>query len=254
MGIPTDAIAPIENQCVALANQLITLLNGNNAATGGMGSYLSEVQQGAASLTAGAEELKINYSNFDTAIRTIVNTLTEPVYQMTELKDAVNALVEEYGKLDTGLNSYTDGVAQVVAGYEQLSEGAGDLAEGSSTLKSGSASLYEGTKELLNGIVELYDATGTLKDGTEELRTKTSEADTEIEEKVDELLDTVSGGDTEITSFVSEKNTNINKVQFVIKTEGITKKEKEEKTKTEEVSMNTWEKFLDMFGLYKKES
>ena len=86
------------------------------------------------------------------------------------------------------------------------------------------------------------------------MRTKTSEADTEIEEKVDELLDTVSGGDTEITSFVSEKNTNINKVQFVIKTEGITKKEKEEKTKTEEVSMNTWEKFLDMFGLYKKES
>ena len=280
MGISTDTIAPIENQCVALANQLIILLNGNNAAIGGMNSYLNGVQQGAASLTAGAEELKTNYSNFDTAIHTLVNTLTDLVYQMTELKDAVNALVEEYGKLDTGLNSYTDGVAQVVAGYAQLAEGAGNLAEGSSTLKNGSASLYGGTKDLLNGIVKLYDSTGTLKDGTgkldegvaelitgisalydgtgelkdgtEELRTKTSDADTEIEDKVDELLDTVSGGDSEVTSFVSEKNTNIDKVQFVIKTASITKDEAEEVVETEDTSMNVWEKFLDLFGLYKE--
>lgn len=275
LGIPTDAIAPIEGQCVDLANQLITLLNGNNEAIGGMSAYLNEAQQGAAGLTAGAEELKANYSNFDASIHTLVNTLTDLVYQMTELKDAVNALVEEYEKLDTGLNSHTDGVAQVVAGYEQLSEGAGNLAEGSRTLKNGSTSLYGGTKELLNGIVELYDATGTLKDGTgkldegvaefiagistlydgteelkdgtEELKTKTSDADTEIEDKVDELLDTVSGSDTEITSFVSEKNTNIDKVQFVIKTAGITKADTEEKKKTEEVSKNAWEKFLDLF-------
>ena len=103
LGIPTDAIAPIEGQCVDLANQLITLLNGNNAAIGGMSAYLNEVQQGAAGLTAGAEELKANYSNFDASIHTLVNTLTDLVYQMTELKDAVNALVEEYEKLDTGL-------------------------------------------------------------------------------------------------------------------------------------------------------
>ena len=280
MGISTDAIAPIENQCVALANQLITLLNENNAAIEGMNSYLNGVQQGAASLTAGAEELKTNYSNFDTAIQTLVNTLTDLIYQMTELKDAVNVLVEEYEKLDTGLNSYTDGVAQVVAGYAQLAEGAGNLAEGSNTLKNGSTSLYGGTKDLLNGIVKLYDSTGTLKDGTgkldegvaelitgisalydgtgelkdgtEELRTKTSDADTEIEDKVDELLDTVSGGDSEVTSFVSEKNTNIDKVQFVIKTAGITEDETEEAVETEDTSMNVREKFLDLFGLYKK--
>lgn len=249
MGISDEAIAPLKNQCVTLANQISVLLNGNNAAIGGMESYLDGLQQGAASLTQGAEELKTKYAEFDTAINTLTNTLANLLYQMTEMKDAVNELVKEYSKLDKGLNAYTDGVAQVVAGYEQVSGGAASLAAGSSTLKSGSSSLYEGTAGLLNGIVKLYDATGTLKDGTGkldegaaeliagistlyagtgelkdgtgELREETSGMDTEIEDKIDELLDSISGGESEVTSFVSEKNTNVNSVQFVIKTNGV---------------------------------
>ena len=45
--------------------------------------------------------------------------------------------------------------------------------------------------------------------------------DTEITDKIDELIKTVTGGDFEITSFVSEKNTNVQSVQFVIKADGI---------------------------------
>lgn len=126
------------------------------------------------------------------------------------------------------------------------------LYDSTGTLKDGTGKLDEGVAELITGISALYDGTGELKDGTEELRTKTSDADTEIEDKVDELLDTVSGGDSEVTSFVSEKNTNIDKVQFVIKTASITEDETEEVVETEDTSMNVWEKFLDLFGLYKK--
>lgn len=195
-----------------------------------------------------------------------------------QMKEAVNGLVEEYGKLDSGLNAYMDGVAQVTAGYQQVAGGAKELAKGSSALKSGSTALYSGTANLLNGIVELYDATGTLHDGagqlddgvtemvagistlydgagelydgTGELRTETSGMDTEIEDKIDELLDTVTGDDLEITSFVSDKNTNVDSVQFVIKTDSLEIEETEEVVHTNNKKMSIWQKFLNLFGLY----
>ena len=37
-----------------------------------------------------------------------------------------------------------------------------------------------------------------------------------ISDKIDELLESITGGDRDIVSFVSEKNTNVNAVQFVI--------------------------------------
>lgn len=42
--------------------------------------------------------------------------------------------------------------------------------------------------------------------------------DTKIEDTVNEMLDSISGGDSETVSFVSDKNTDVKAVQFVIKT------------------------------------
>lgn len=300
--IPAEAYAGLEEQCVALANQIIVLLNTNNAAIDGIQGYMGGVNQGAAALAVGAEELKLNYTEFDTAIHTLVDTLTELVYQMSELQKAVNQLVKEYEKLDSGINAYTEGVAQVVAGYSRVSGGAYSLTQGSGELRNGSASLYAGTAELLDGIVELYDATGSLKDGTGrldegvaelitgiaslydgtgelkdgtvelkdgtgklkdgtvelkdgtgELKTETSGMDKEIQDKIDELLDSVSGGNAEITSFVSEKNTNIDSVQFVIKTNSIQETEAVEAAAVPVRELTAWQKFLDLFGLYKED-
>lgn len=281
MGIPQESIAPLEAQCTALATQITTLLNGNNAAIDGTEAYLNSLSAGAASLTDGAESLQTSYAQFDAAICELTNSMTNMLYQMTQLKDAVNALVAAYGDLDDGLNAYTDGVAKVVAGYSQVSDGAGTLAGGTASLKEGSSSLYSGTKDLLNGIVQLYDATGTLtdgtgeldegvaeliagiaelsdgssklKDGTGELRDETSDIDTEIEDKIDEMLETITGSGADTVSFVSDQNTNIDMVQFVITTEAISTQEVEDSAVTEEKSMNTWEKLLNLFGLYDEE-
>ena len=50
-----------------------------------------------------------------------------------------------------------------------------------------------------------------------------------------------------ITSFVSEKNTNIDSVQFVIKTEGIKTEEVEDTEEKETEERNVWKKFLALF-------
>ncbi len=275
MGISSDTLEPWKSQCVSLARQVVTLLEGNNASMDGTEAYLNGLYQGASDLVGGIQELKTNYTAFDTAIGELAGTLTDLMFQMTKLKDAVNMLVEEYGNLDTGLNAYTQGVAQVVAGYQEIYGGAASLVEGSGALKNGSASLYAGTSELLNGIVQFYSATGTLKDGagqmddgvaelvagiallnngagelkdgTSTMREETEGMDTEIRDKIDTLLEEITGGNTETVSFVSDKNTNIDAVQFVVQSSAIEVQEVDEEEIVEDEKTGIGDKFLDLF-------
>lgn len=54
--------------------------------------------------------------------------------------------------------------------------------------------------------------------------------------------------DAEIRSFVSEKNTNVESLQFVIKTGAIEKPEVVQTVEDETQELNLWEKFLRLFG------
>lgn len=256
---------------------MVTLLEANNACIGGTESYLSTVSENICKLSEGAAALQTNYAEFDSKIGELANVLSGMTYKLSELSAAINTLVTEYEKLDTGIITYTDGVAEIVAGYSELSSGAARLVDGSSSLKTGTETLYNGTGELLSGIVEIYDGTGALKDGTGELdegvaelligisqlydgtgelkegtgtlREETEGMDTQISDKIDELLDSVTGGNMEIVSFVSSDNTNINSVQFVIQTEAIEIDEPEEEVQEEEEHMNFWQKLLHLFGV-----
>ena len=71
-------------------------------------------------------------------------------------------------------------------------------------------------------------------------------AERKVDDEVDSMIDNFAGGDFEVESFVSDKNTDVDSVQFVIKTEAIKKEEvKVEEEKTEE--LNFWQKLLNLF-------
>ena len=265
---------------VSQLSDIISLLAANNASIGGTESYLQTVSSNLSSLLQGATALQENYGTFDGKIEELVNKIGGLAYQMSELSSAINTLVSEYGKLDQGIKDYTEAVARIVAGYSQIRDGASRLVAGSSALKTGSESLYSGTGELLSGIVEIYDGTGTLKDGTGTLddgvaellsgiaqlydgagelkdgtsamREETAGMDTEITDKIDELIETVTGGDFEVASFVSDKNTNVQSVQFVIKADGVQTEEVSEVTEEMPKKLTVWQKFLNLFGLYRE--
>lgn len=276
MGVPSSFLAPLKNQGVSLANQIVELLQGNQASIQGTEAYLNQVSANLETLADGAADLQANYAAFDDAIGTLVDSLSDLLVQVSILSDAIDTLVEEYGALDSGLNSYTDGVAQVLTGYQQIAGGAAELAEGSGALKSGSTELYDGTAQLLGGIVELYDATGTLrdgtgelddgvaellagivelydgtealKDGTGEMRDETEGMDTDIQDQIDELLESIQGSGEPIPSFLSEENGEIQSLQFVMQTAAIEKPEQTEVSE-EPVAPTIWEKFIDLFNV-----
>jgi putative membrane protein len=95
-----------------------------------------------------------------------------------------------------------------------------------------------------------YDGTTELKDGTAEMRTETDGLDDEISDKIDEMIESITGGNGEVVSFVSEKNTNVKAVQFVIQTEEIEIAEAEADTGAVKEELTFWQKILRLFGLY----
>ena len=197
--------------------------------------YLTTVNTNITALYQGAQSINTEYAKLDAGIRSLA-------VSVQQLADGVNQLLSEYGKLDKGVNEYTEGVAKVIAGYSQIVTGTSDLL-------SGSGELRDGTAELVNSIAELYDGTSQLKDGTGEMRDETDGMDTQITDKIDEMVNGITGGNYELVSFVSEKNTNVKAVQFVIQTESVQIKEADEATPVVEEKLNFWQKVLKLFGI-----
>lgn len=234
-------------QLLADAEQIRGLLNANSAAIGGMESYLNGVSGELPVLTEGLSDLNTQYETFDDTINQLVNTLGSMTGNLSVLAEGINQLVEKYGELDSGINNYTDGVAQIVAGYSQVMGGVSSLAEGSKELISGSNELYSGTVELYDGVVSLCDGAQEMAEGTGEFRTETADMDEQIDKEIDTLLESIGGSMDAPVSFVSEKNTNVESVQFVIQTDAIKVDESETVSVEEAEQLSFWEKLLNLF-------
>ena len=199
-------------------------IEGSSKLINGIDAQMS-TSSGQTTLMSGAVSLQTNYKKFDASIQDLVSSLNNLMANMTQLKSGINKLTDNYATLDSGIKEYTSAVNKITNGYSKVYEGALDLV-------SGTHSLYEGTTELT--------------DGTGEFKGETSDLDSKVDDEVDSMIDNFAGGDFEVESFVSDKNTDVDSVQFVIKTEAIKKEEvKVEEEKNEE--LNFWQKLLNLF-------
>ena len=159
--------------------------------------------------------------------------------QVSELKGQLDS----YGVFYQGLVAYTDAVSSAAAGAKSLKLNM-------DTLYSNTGKLKLSVGELSDAVGELYDGTGELTDGTTEFVDKTSDMDTQISDEIDSMTASLSGGDGDAESFVSEKNTNVNTMQFVIKTAAIEKAETTTDNTVESAPLTFWQKLLRLVGLY----
>ena len=204
----TDAVT----QYVQAAGKLISVetllkadasyIEGSSKLINGIDAQMS-TSSGQTTLMSGAVSLQTNYKKFDASIQDLVSSLNNLMANMTQLKNGINKLTDNYATLDSGIKEYTSAVNKIANGYSKVYEGALDLV-------SGTHSLYKGTTELT--------------DGTGEFKGETSDLDSKVDDEVDSMIDNFAGGDFEVESFVSDKNTDVDSVQFVIKTEAIKKR------------------------------
>lgn len=162
---------------------------------------------------------------------------------------AAASVAELKGQLDNyslfyeGLKSYTSAVSDTASGANALKINMDTLYTNVGTLKTS-------VGELNDGVKTLFDGTTELKDGTSEFVKETDGIETEVSGEIDSMITEATGSDVEVTSFVSEKNTNVDVVQFVIQTEAIESAEPVDVEPVVEEKLNFWQKLLRLFGLY----
>lgn len=226
-----------------------TLLQGNQAALQSTEVYIDEVSHSIDQLYQGSAGLNESYKQFDVAISELIGSLNQLIGKLPELTQAIHTLVEKYSELDAGVNQYTDGVAQILIGHKEIVDGAVSLNTGTLSLKSGSAMLHDNMGTLLQGTNDLAEGTDKLAEGTTEFKEKTDHLDEDIQTEIDETLLEIMGDASETISFVSEKNTNVESVQFVLKTNDIMMNgEAEELVEEETREITFWDKLKDLFS------
>ncbi len=172
-------------------------------------------------------------------INAAVATVSAAAEQIAELKGQL----DNYGAFYQGLLDYTGAVSDAAAGARTLKLNM-------DTLYSNTGTLAVSVGELNAAIRKLYSGTEALASGASEFAGKTADMDTQISDEIDSMTASITGGDMEAVSFVSDKNTNVDSVQFVIKTAAIEKAEDAVHDTAAEAPLTFWQKLLRLFGLY----
>lgn len=263
-----DATDTLNSKVSELNSGVETLTEGS----GDLYSGLSSITEGNASLTAaaytayeglcsaasatlnaqlnayGMESVTLSPSAYSEVLTGLLDNLNAAAEYQPELQAAVQQITElkeqldNYGIFYQGLCDYTDAVSEAATGAEALKQNMDTLYSNTETLQGSVGDLNEAAGTLNNGTEELAD-------GTSELADKTSDMDTQISDEIDSMISSLTGGNAQVVSFVSDKNTNVDSVQFVIKTAAIEKEETAAVVETEEETLTFWQKLLELFGL-----
>ncbi|CRZ34267.1 hypothetical protein DFR55_10139 [Herbinix hemicellulosilytica] len=285
-----DRFSDLINGLEELDNGAGKLLCGIKELADGMDEYrngvkafsegISNIPTGAGNILVGAEALSMGLSELAKENENIMNgayTLQKAAF------DAVNAQLsgmglnlplltpENYDSVLSGIpdlymiKMQLDGVTQFINGLKdytgavtQLSKGAGDLSEGiklfkesASEIASAAEALYDGAEKINAGIKELYEGMNNFKKGTGEFKSKTSGMEDKLKQEIDKLIKDLFGSEKQVKSFVSEKNTKIISLQFVLRTDSIKITNVSAAEIAESVKLTFWQKLLKLFGFYK---
>jgi putative membrane protein len=167
-----------------------------------------------------------------------------PIPDLAAVKKQLDGSVQ----FTQGLKGYTDGVAQLGKGASDLAGGTAQFKASSSMIAASANELYSAGAELNAGIKKLRDGLEAYKNGTKELRNGTSDMGSQMNDKIDEMLGSISGGSDKVVSFVSDKNTNVSAVQFVLKTDSITIPEAPKAAAAKPAELSFWQKLLRLFS------
>lgn len=277
----TDAINQLDDGAIQLKEGIATLSNGFSTYTEGLKTYsdalgnyaaqgktlssgLSDISKGMKTLTDKNDTLKLGIEGIEAATFHQVDVqlaamglsmppLTKENYkQILSGQDGFIPLLtqlEQTLQLTSGLIAYVDGAAQLASGTEQISQGLNQYVVGADKLAESAKQLYDGAVEINAGIEQLNIGIKLYQGGTSEFKNSTSDLKSEINDQIDTMLAEFTGKNTELVSYASSKNTNIQSVQFFFRTQSIKAPKAVETKIPEPKKSNFWSRLLKLFGL-----
>lgn len=190
-----------------------------------------EINSGAEALAGGAAQLEdglkaldegVSYSAFSALMKENGADPGQILQGNAAMKEQAEAFIAAYGDAMTPqqkalceqLIKLLEGNSGMIKGMEQYLDGVDRSID---KLRTGAEELSSGTEQLAGG-------TDGLLEGTGEFNSRVSGIGEIISETIEEMT-SVFRNDGRVKSFISDKNTNVKSVQFVLKTSGIRKAE-----------------------------
>lgn len=231
----------------------LTQLNGNS----------SLITDGYSKLYTGLNELKEGHNQ----LVLLANSLLEnPDPSIKALAQGIIAENEALKELTTGLIVSNEGLNSYTAGINELSTGFNTLSESMAALSMGSAELVTGYEQLYDAYVGVDDGLNQTKKGVSKMHKQVSSLPSqvnklingqeelgygvgELNDKLSELIET----DTKETISFADSNTEINSLQFIMKTPDIKIKNVEDidindnNVEEELWYKEVWNKFIALF-------
>lgn len=164
-----------------------------------------------------------NQTLYETTIKML--TLLKQDKQFFEQVSALQ-ITEKMRTFDSGLTAYTDSLNKLISGYSDL---------------------YQGIESLYTGAFTLQTASDEFLKGTSTLEDKTASLDQVIAARIEAMTSAFQASDYQSKSFISEKNTNVSSVQFIMKTEKIKAQEEKVSLEVKEEKVSFLDKFLNLF-------
>ena len=166
---------------------------------------------------------------------------------LSVISEQINDALSEYDITEL-LGQLTGGMSELSRNYAAFHSGLLAFMQGVSELAGGYALLDEGIGELSGGLAIMSDGVSELRGGTGLLASETAGMPAQIETMIDAITSDYSGGGFDAISFTSDQNSNVSFVQFVFRTDGISRPSQEAPAPVDDAAPGFRERLLMLFG------
>lgn len=205
-------------------------------------------------LVDASQNLATAYESIDSGINSALAGSNAVSAGSGELASNIGPIRKGSSDLYSGIQAFASGSGELASGIDEIQTGTTGLKSGSSELvngineiQTGATGLKSGSSQLASGVNQLGSGSSELKDGTNQLNNETSKLPETIDEKIDEITSKYTNNDFKPVSFASENNTNVESVQFALRTDAIKVKEEEKNEEVKEEEASMWDKFINLF-------
>lgn len=246
-----DGVNNLASSVAGVPAKSATLADGANKCLAGVREMKSKIASATSSNSPSAENAK------NQIMVQVSSMLANPEYSALmsspEMAGTIQGLLTNVVNqtVDTVSTAYTAGInssmQDVINGLNSLENGLSSVASGCTSLDNGMSDIVSGINKVSTSYAEIDNGVNEIAKGTNKMNKETKNMDKEVDDTIDEMLEKFESSNFTPISFVSEKNTNISSVQFIIKTEGIEKEEEKEVVEDNKKESNFIEKFVDLF-------
>lgn len=191
-----------------------------------------------------AQAVKVTYDQLAPAFDTSSAALAQQIAALRTMASSID--VDSLSAQVDGLSSLASGISQLSGEYGQFHDGLAQYTSGLSALSSNYSALESGVNQLANGTGQLASGAGTLANGMGELNAATITLPDTMKEQIAEMMADYDFPEFNPVSFVSNKNENVEAVQFVMTTAAIEKQEPEVEEEPEP-ELTIWDRFVALF-------